>query len=129
MKLDNRLITICGSVAFACLVQPAAARTCEAPPAPTSVDPPGFYQNAGGYAEAIKPLHAFIAEVDKAADEHDLDCVMDLLAGWAKGNALLTTGANRAPAGRIPLKCAYSPSVSTVAGASNMSRARRVTAA
>ncbi|MCC8982744.1 alginate lyase family protein [Bradyrhizobium acaciae] len=94
MKLDIRLATICGSIAFACLAQPASARTCEAPPALTSVDPPGFYQNASGYAEAIKPLHAFIAQVNKAADERDPDCVMDLLAGWARGNALLTIGAN-----------------------------------
>ncbi|MBR0899386.1 alginate lyase family protein [Bradyrhizobium tropiciagri] len=94
MKLDIRLTTICGSIALASLVQPAAARTCEPPPALTSVDPPGFYQNVGGYAEAIKPLHAFIAEVNKAADERDLDCLMDLLAGWASGHALLTIGAN-----------------------------------
>lgn len=94
MKHDVRFAAIGVSIALACLAQPAAARTCEAPPALTSVDPPGFYQNAGGYAEAIKPLHAFIAEVNKAADEHDLDCVMDLLAGWARGSALLTSGAN-----------------------------------
>lgn len=94
MKHDVRFPAIGVSIALACLAQPAAARTCEAPPALTSVDPPGFYQNAGGYAEAIKPLHAFIAEVNKAADEHDLDCVMDLLAGWARGSALLTSGAN-----------------------------------
>ena len=94
MKHDVRFAAIGVSIALVCLAQPAAARTCEAPPALTSVDPPGFYQNAGGYAEAIKPLHAFIAEVNKAADEHDLDCVMDLLAGWARGSALLTSGAN-----------------------------------
>lgn len=94
MKHDVRFAAIGVSIALVCLAQPAAARTCEAPPALTSVDPPGFYQNAGGYAEAIKPLHAFIADVNKAADEHDLDCVMDLLAGWARGSALLTSGAN-----------------------------------
>ncbi|WP_342708360.1 alginate lyase family protein [Bradyrhizobium sp. B124] len=94
MKLDVRFTAIGVSIVLACLAQPAAARTCEAPPALTSVDPPGFYRDAGGYAEAIKPLHAFIAQVNKAADERDLDCVMDLLAGWASGSALLTTGAN-----------------------------------
>lgn len=94
MKFDVRFTAIGVSIVLACLAQPAAARTCEAPPAPTSVDPPGFYQNASGYADAIKPLHAFIAQVNKAADERDLDCVMDLLAGWASGSALLTIGAN-----------------------------------
>ena len=94
MKFDVRLTAIGVSIVLACLAQPAAARTCEAPPALTSVDPPGFYRDAGGYAEAIKPLHAFIAQVNKAADERDLDCVMDLLAGWARGGALLTIGAN-----------------------------------
>lgn len=94
MKFDVRLTAIGVSIVLACLAQPATARTCEAPPALTSIDPPGFYRDAGGYAEAIKPLHAFIAQVNKAADERDLDCVMDLLAGWARGGALLTIGAN-----------------------------------
>ncbi|MGN1289360.1 MAG: alginate lyase family protein [Bradyrhizobium sp.] len=94
MKHDIRLVAIGVSIALACLAEPAAARTCEAPPALTSIDPPGFYQDASGYAEAIKPLHAFIAQVNKAADERDLDCVMDLLASWARGSALLTIGAN-----------------------------------
>ncbi len=94
MKLDVRFVTIGVSVVLLCLARPAAARTCEAPPALASVDPPGFYQDAGAYSEAIKPLHAFIAEVNKAADAGDAGCVMDLLAGWAKGNALLTIGAN-----------------------------------
>ncbi|GIQ77597.1 alginate lyase family protein [Bradyrhizobium sp. ma5] len=94
MKFDVRFTAIGVSIVLACLAQPAAARTCEAPPALTSVDPPGFYQNASGYADAIKPLHAFIAQVNKAADERDLDCVMDLLADWASGSALLTIGAN-----------------------------------
>ncbi|HEX7921297.1 MAG TPA: alginate lyase family protein [Bradyrhizobium sp.] len=94
MKFDVRFTAIGVSIVLACLAQPAAARSCEAPPALTSVDPPGFYQNASGYADAIKPLHAFIAEVNNAADQRDLDCVMDLLASWARGSALLTIGAN-----------------------------------
>ncbi|MCC8956487.1 alginate lyase family protein [Bradyrhizobium sp. Pear77] len=94
MKFDVRLTAIGVSIVLACLAQPAAARTCEAPPALTSIDPPRFYRDAGGYAEAIKPLHAFIAHVNKAADERDLDCVMELLASWARGSALLTIGAN-----------------------------------
>ncbi|WP_050419977.1 alginate lyase family protein [Bradyrhizobium tropiciagri] len=94
MKHDIRFVAIGLSIALACLARPAATRTCEAPPALTSIDPPGIYQDASGYAEAIKPLHAFIAQVNKAADERDLDCVMDLLAGWARGSALLTIGAN-----------------------------------
>ena len=82
------------SLALLCLARPAVARTCEVPPALASIDPPGFYQDQAGYSEAIKPLHAFIAEVNKAADARDTDCVMDLLAGWAAGHALLTIGAN-----------------------------------
>ncbi|QOZ37146.1 alginate lyase family protein [Bradyrhizobium sp. CCBAU 53421] len=94
MKRWIGFTTISVSIALPCLGQPAAARTCEAPPALASVDPPGFYQDAGGYAEAIKPLHAFIAQVNKAADEHDQDCVLNLLASWARGDALLTIGAS-----------------------------------
>ena len=94
MRLGICFLTIVIAAGFAGFVQPAAARTCEPPPALAAVDPPGFYQDASRYSEAIKPLHAFIAEVNRAADAGDRDCVMDLLAAWAKGNALLTIGAN-----------------------------------
>ena len=86
--------SICTLVIVTFLAHPAAARTCEPPPALTTVDPPGFYQDASGYSEVIKPLHAFITEVNNAADDHDLACVMNLLAGWADGRAMLTIGTN-----------------------------------
>jgi poly(beta-D-mannuronate) lyase len=94
MKFRLRSAGVIIPFALLCVARSAAARTCEAPPALASIDPPGFYQDGAGYSEAIKPLHAFIAEVNKAADARDADCVMDLLAGWAEGRALLTIGAN-----------------------------------
>jgi poly(beta-D-mannuronate) lyase len=93
MICDLRAFGILVSIGLFCVTK-AAAATCQAPPPLASIDPPGFYQDQNAYSEAIKPLHAFIAEVNKAADAKDSGCLLDLLAAWAEGHALLTAGAN-----------------------------------
>ncbi|MGG6896725.1 alginate lyase family protein [Rhizobium sp. BR 315] len=70
---------------------PIAARadTCKVPPPISAIDPPGFYDDPGGYSEAIKPLHAFIDEVNKVADSGDQACLVKLLDSWARADALM----------------------------------------
>jgi poly(beta-D-mannuronate) lyase len=55
----------------------------------TSIDVPGFYDDPDGYSRAIAPLHAFINRVNKAADAGDKACLVNLLDGWARADALM----------------------------------------
>ena len=73
------------------LTLPIAARAdaCKVPPPISSIDPPGFYDDSGGYSGAIRPLHAFIGKVNEAADSGDKACLMELLDSWARANALM----------------------------------------
>ena len=66
-----------------------AAAACEVPPPLKSIDPPGFYDDAPGYAEAVKPMRNFVAKLNKAADAGDWSCAVDLLEHWAKADALM----------------------------------------
>lgn len=66
-----------------------AATACEVPPPLKTVDPPGFYDDAPGYAEAAKPTRNFIAKLNKAADSGDWSCAMNLLERWAEADALM----------------------------------------
>jgi poly(beta-D-mannuronate) lyase len=66
-----------------------AAATCEIPAPLKTVDPPGFYDDAPGYAEAVKPMRDFIAKLNKAADAGEWPCTLDLLERWAKADALM----------------------------------------
>ena len=75
---------------IACTLPIAArAEACKVPPAMSAIDPPGFYDDPDGYGRAIKPLHAFIEQVNKAADSGDKACVVTLLDSWARANALM----------------------------------------
>ncbi len=67
----------------------ARADICKVPPPVLAIDPPGFYDDPGGYSEAIKPLHAFIEEVNKVADSGDQACLVALIDSWARANALM----------------------------------------
>ncbi|WP_412474934.1 alginate lyase family protein (plasmid) [Rhizobium sp. WW22] len=67
----------------------ARAEACKVPPPMSAFDPPGFYDDPDGYGRAIKPLHAFIEQVNKAADIGDKACVVALLDTWARANALM----------------------------------------
>lgn len=77
---------------LACLLSfplAAQATTCKVPPPIYDFDPPGFYDDPNAYSRAIKPLHAFIGQVNQAADSGDKACVITLLDTWAGANALM----------------------------------------
>lgn len=62
---------------------------CDAPAPLKSINPPGFYDDAAGYADAVKPMRGFIAQLNKAADTGQWSCALDLLDAWAKADALM----------------------------------------
>jgi poly(beta-D-mannuronate) lyase len=66
-----------------------AANACDIPAPLKSIDPPGFYDDAAGYANAVKPMRAFIAQVNKSAEAGQWSCTLDLLTAWARANALM----------------------------------------
>ncbi|MFC4763193.1 alginate lyase family protein [Dyella koreensis] len=66
-----------------------AAQACDVPAPQKTIDPPGFYDDAAGYAEAVKPMRGFIAKLNKAADTGQWSCTLDLLDSWAKADALM----------------------------------------
>jgi len=65
------------------------ALACEVPSPLKTIDPPGFYDDAPGYAKAVKPMRDFVAKLNKAADTGDWPCAVDLLEHWAKAAALM----------------------------------------
>ncbi|WP_230473440.1 mannuronate-specific alginate lyase [Dyella choica] len=65
------------------------ANACEVPAPVKSIDPPGFYDDAAGYARAVQPMRNFIAQLNKSADNGQWSCTVDLLTAWARGNALM----------------------------------------
>ena len=65
------------------------AAACEVPAPLKSIDPPGFYDDAAGYAQAVQPMRGFIAKLNKAAEAGDWSCALDLLHGWAGADALM----------------------------------------
>lgn len=65
------------------------AKACDIPAPLKSIDPPGFYDDATGYANAVKPMRDFIAKVNKSAEAGQWSCTLDLLTAWARGNALM----------------------------------------
>jgi poly(beta-D-mannuronate) lyase len=62
---------------------------CEVPAPVLSIDPPGFYDDASGYARAVKPMRGFISQLNRSADAGEWSCVIDLLEAWAKADALM----------------------------------------
>ncbi|WP_266168288.1 alginate lyase family protein [Dyella subtropica] len=65
------------------------ASACNVPAPLGTIDPPGFYDDPAGYAQAVKPMRAFISQLNQAADAGQWSCTLDLLQGWAGGNALM----------------------------------------
>ncbi|GLQ89413.1 mannuronate-specific alginate lyase [Dyella flagellata] len=68
---------------------PRTAHACEVPAPVKSIDPPGFYDDAAGYASAVKPMRGFIAQLNKSADAGQWSCAVDQLTAWARANALM----------------------------------------
>ena len=66
-----------------------AKAACDVPAPVKSIDPPGFYDDAAGYAEAVKPMRNFIAKLNHAADAGEWSCTLDMLQTWAKADALM----------------------------------------
>lgn len=62
---------------------------CDAPAPVTTIDPPGFYDDAAGYGRAVKPMRDFIAQLNAAADKGDWTCTLSLLNSWASADALM----------------------------------------
>ena len=75
-----------GTAAFG-LAHPASA--CELPPPVSTIDPPGFYDDAAAYAQAVKPMRDFVSRLNKSADQNDWSCALALLESWAKADALM----------------------------------------
>lgn len=69
------------------VMQPA--RACEIPAPVETIDPPGFYDDAAGYARDVKPMRDFIARLNGAADKADWSCALNLLNSWARADALM----------------------------------------
>ncbi|MCA8256866.1 mannuronate-specific alginate lyase [Burkholderia sp. AU31624] len=73
--------------ALCCAVPPA--RACDVPAAVTTIDPPGYYDDAAGYARAVKPMRDFISRLNASADKGDWSCAVSLLESWAQADALM----------------------------------------
>ncbi len=66
-----------------------SAHACDIPAAVTTIDPPGYYDDAAGYARAVKPMRDFISRLNTAADKGDWSCALSLLESWAQADALM----------------------------------------
>ena len=66
-----------------------SADACEVPAPVGTIDPPGYYDDATGYARAVKPMRDFVARLNTSAAKGDWSCALDLLESWAKADALM----------------------------------------
>ena len=66
-----------------------AAHACEIPAPVGTIDPPGFYDDAAGYARDVKPMRNFIAHLNAAADKGDWTCALNQLQAWAEADGLM----------------------------------------
>src|SRR5204862_321321 len=82
-------ITLAFTAAALLCAMPTAQASCVVPPAEHTIDPPCFYDDPAGYQQAVKPMRAYIDRLNKAAEAGDWACTIDLLAGWAQGDALM----------------------------------------
>ncbi|WP_244130818.1 mannuronate-specific alginate lyase [Burkholderia pyrrocinia] len=67
----------------------SASRACEVPAPVRTIDPPGYYDDAAGYARAVKPMRDFVSKLGTAADHGDWPCALTLLDSWAQSDALM----------------------------------------
>ncbi|WP_223258539.1 alginate lyase family protein [Trinickia symbiotica] len=75
--------------AIAVLVTAPSVRACDIPAAVQTIDPPGYYDDASGYAEAVKPMRNFVSRLNTAAGKGDWSCALTLLDSWAQSDALM----------------------------------------
>jgi len=76
-----------GAMTALAIANPVVA--CDIPTPVKTIDPPGFYDDAEGYARAVKPMRDFIAHLNASADKGDGACTLNLLESWAKADALM----------------------------------------
>ncbi|RKU02049.1 poly(beta-D-mannuronate) lyase [Burkholderia sp. Nafp2/4-1b] len=79
--------TLLAATALSCAVPPGHA--CDVPAAVTRIDPPGYYDDAAGYARAVKPMRDFISRLNTSADQGNWSCAVTLLESWAQAEALM----------------------------------------
>lgn len=84
----HRLIAVLLAI-LAAIGATHSVRACEIPAALETIDPPGFYDDATGYARAVKPMREFIGRLNTSADNGDWACSLSLLENWAKADALM----------------------------------------
>ncbi|WP_423760545.1 mannuronate-specific alginate lyase [Burkholderia sp. NLJ2] len=65
------------------------SHACEVPAPVRTIDPPGYYDDAAGYARAVKPMRDFVSKLNTAADHGDWSCALTLLDSWAQSDALM----------------------------------------
>lgn len=78
----------CAALALSA-VAPSAHAACTVPPPESTIDPPGFYDDPAGYQQAVKPMRAYVSQLNKAAEAGDWACTLDMLEGWAQADALM----------------------------------------
>ncbi|WP_211474297.1 alginate lyase family protein [Collimonas humicola] len=90
--MRNRLIQM-ASVGLAAILMGLgsshADAACTVPAPVTSIDPAGFYDDPAAYAQAVKPMRDYIYQLNKAAESKQWSCVLALLDGWARADALM----------------------------------------
>lgn len=87
--MDRRIWWKSGAFLLALCLGSSAVSACDVLAPVKSIDPPGFYDDPTGYAQAVKPMRDYIAKLNHAADSGQWACTMDLLDGWAKADALM----------------------------------------
>lgn len=90
--MHHRMLRAIAALLFvfgASLMTTRHATACDVPTPLKSIDPPGFYDDAAGYARAVQPMRGFIAKLNKAAEVGDWSCAVDLLHAWAGADALM----------------------------------------
>lgn len=88
-RMSSRPLFAALLVAGALFAVVPPAHACDIPAAVTTIDPPGYYDDAAGYARAVKPMRDFIARLNASADKGDWSCAASLLESWAQADALM----------------------------------------
>ncbi len=84
-----RMLPAAVLAAIAMVATAPSARACDIPASVQTIDPPGYYDDASGYAEAVKPMRNFVSRLNAAADKGDWTCALNLLDAWARDDALM----------------------------------------
>lgn len=90
--MRDRFIRMFGAVSVMLLMGLGinqAVAACTVPAPVKSIDPAGFYDDPAAYAQAVKPMRDYIYRLNKAAESKQWTCVLALLDGWARADALM----------------------------------------